>query len=193
MPSYDDTLSVGQARTNYFAANHFGDGGYENDYIESKVGPFKLRLATNEIRGKGLRIHDLHHIATGYSTTLLGEAEVSAWELGSGGAGLYSAVGWYLYLGVLGGLLINPLAVRRAYKRGKSCKNLYTSAFDESMLAWTVGELRAKLGLTAIAREGERRICPFATHCIATAPCEVGDATNPRLRSSDCRGIARAD
>lgn len=149
MSTYDDTLSVGQARSEYFAANHFGEGGYDNDYIESKVGPFTIRRSNNQTRRKGLRIHDLHHIATGYSTTLLGEAEVSAWELGSGGAGLYSAVEWYLYLGVLTGLLINPLAVRRAYKRGKSCKNLYTLAFDDNMLNWTVGELREKLGLTA--------------------------------------------
>lgn len=152
MPHYDDALSVAEARAQFFAANRFDDGGYDKAYLESKIGPFKLYLANNDTRQKGLKVHDLHHIATGYNATILGEAEVSAWELGSGGAGLYSAVEWYLYLGIVAGLFLNPLAVWRAYQRGKGCKNLYAFTFDEAMLTWTVGELRAKLGIVAIRR-----------------------------------------
>lgn len=146
--NYPSTLTVAEARRRYFAENMFGDGGYDRNFTESKVGPIVVRLPNSETRKRGLRIHDLHHIATGYGTTLLGEAEVSAWELGSGGIGKYGSAEAFLYLGVIVGLFINPRAVHRAYRRGKGCKNLYCLEFSEELLAITVGELRQQMGLS---------------------------------------------
>ncbi len=144
---YSATLTVSEARLRYFSDNLFGDGGYDRKFTESKVGPIVIRLPISETRRRGLKIHDLHHIATGYDTTFLGEAEMSAWELGSGGIGRYAAVKFYLYLGVMLGLLIDPRAVRRAYVRGKGCKNLYHLEFTEELLSLTVGELRHQMGI----------------------------------------------
>jgi ubiquinone biosynthesis protein Coq4 len=125
----------------------FGDGGYDSKFTKSKVGPIVIYLPNSETRRRGLKIHDLHHIATGYATTLLGEAEVSAWELGSGGIGKYASAEAFLYLGMMVGLFINPRAVRRAYLRGKGCRNLYHLEFSEELLSLTVGELRLQMGI----------------------------------------------
>jgi hypothetical protein len=38
----------------------------------------------NGIDDDALPPHDLHHVATGFDTTLVGEAEIGAWELASG-------------------------------------------------------------------------------------------------------------
>ena len=146
--NYPSTLTVSEARLRYFADNMFGDGGYDSKFTKSKVGPIVIYLPNSETRSRGLKIHDLHHIATGYDTTILGEAEVSAWELGSGGIGKYLSAKGYLYLGVFVGLFINPRAVRRAYLRGKGCRNLYQLEFSEWLLSRTVGELRRQMGIS---------------------------------------------
>jgi ubiquinone biosynthesis protein Coq4 len=146
--NYPSSLTVSEARLRYFADNMFGDGGYDSKFTKSKVGPIVIYLPNSETRSRGLRIHDLHHIATGYATTILGEAEVSAWELGSGGIGKYVSAKGFLYLGVFAGLFINPRAVHRAYRRGKGCRNLYHLEFTDELLSVTVGELRRQMGIS---------------------------------------------
>src|SRR4051812_3356614 len=73
--NYPATLTVSEARLRYFSDNMFGDGGYDRKFTESKVGPIVIHLPIRDTRRRGLKIHDLHHIATGYDTTFLGEAE----------------------------------------------------------------------------------------------------------------------
>ena len=146
--NFPSTLTVLEARLRYFAKNMFGDGGYDRKFTKSKVGPIVIWLPISETRKRALKLHDLHHIATGYDTTIRGEAEVSAWELGSGGIGKYVSAKGYLYLGVFVGLFINPRAVYRAYQRGKGCRNLYHLDFSAGLLALTVGELRRQMGIS---------------------------------------------
>ena len=43
-----------------------------------------LKIPNTEGRRRAVRIHDLHHVVTGYQTDLRGEAEIGAWELASG-------------------------------------------------------------------------------------------------------------
>lgn len=72
-----------------------------------------------------LNIHDLHHILTGYETTLKGEAELAAWELASGGCHL-NLVFWIdRVILTLIGLVTHPCATFRAAKSGLSCRNLF--------------------------------------------------------------------
>ena len=72
-----------------------------------------------------LSIHDLHHIMTGYETTLKGEAELAAWELASGGCHL-NIVFWIDRISfVLIGLITHPRATLRAAKSGLCCTNLF--------------------------------------------------------------------
>ena len=82
---YPTSEPVRSARARYFEANHFGaDGGYGDAWVEVKFGPIPVPIPNTEARVRAVRYHDLHHIVTGYDTDLVGEMEISAWELGAG-------------------------------------------------------------------------------------------------------------
>jgi hypothetical protein len=86
-------------------------------------------------------------VATGYDTTLVGEAEIGAWELASGCRHYYAA--WVLNLGaVLIGLVLAPRRVSRAFVRGWQCTNLYRLGVDAGWPGETVTGLRKQLGLS---------------------------------------------
>ncbi|MGF1467555.1 MAG: hypothetical protein ACFCGT_15630 [Sandaracinaceae bacterium] len=97
--------------------------------------------------------HDLHHVLTGYDTSLAGEAEVGAWELGAGPGHPF------VWLNNLGALLLAVGAPRRAwraYRRGRRCRSLYLDplAYD-ALLAMDLTALRARVGLHT-SRKGTR-------------------------------------
>ena len=72
-----------------------------------------------------LSIHDIHHILTGYETTLKGEAELAAWELASGGCHL-NIIFWIDRISlVFIGLVTHPRATLRAAKFGLHHRNLF--------------------------------------------------------------------
>src|SRR2546425_10008425 len=68
-------------------------------WVRLKLGPVLLWFPNTRGRVRAVRLHDLHHIATGYTTTPVGEAEIGAWELASG-CGDYLAA-WVLNLGAV--------------------------------------------------------------------------------------------
>ncbi len=144
---YDPALSLGEARARYFKANGLGSGGYEDRWVILRIGPVPVAAFPNTAqRVRSVRLHDLHHILTGYDTSWLGEAEIGAWELASGCRDHYAA--WILNsLAVLAGLLISPRALLRAARRGRRSRNLYDGEWDEEWLLLRVGVLRARLGL----------------------------------------------
>jgi len=91
---------------------------------------------------RGLILHDLHHLLSGYDTTWRGELELAGWELGSGGCG------WHLFFWIdrmtfsLLALILTPIAAGRAFMRGTGSRNLYR--FDpEELLSREIGELRS--------------------------------------------------
>ena len=148
MPSYADSLSLRDARRAYFAANDFGDdGGYASRWVKIKlVGPLAIWLPNTPGRVLAVRYHDLHHVATGYDTTLVGEGEIGAWEVASGCRNLLAA--WVLNLIAMWyGFLLGPRRVYRAFVRGRHTRNLYGGRFDDALLATSVGAVRAQLGL----------------------------------------------
>lgn len=149
MAAYPDDSSVGDARARYFAANGFGaDGGYREDWVRFKVGPFPVVFPNTAGRKAAVPCHDLHHVASGYDTNLAGEAEIGAWEIASGCFHVRAA--WVLnMLAVWPVLFYAPGRVYRAFVRGRHSKNLYDGSYDDALLAKRVGELRAKLGLDA--------------------------------------------
>jgi hypothetical protein len=146
MISYDDDLRVREARAQYFERNGFGDGGYHAKWVKLALGPIPFAFPNNAARVRAVRLHDLHHVATGYDTNLLGEAEIGAWEIGSSCRGFVAA--WILNLYALTlGLWIDPGAVLRAFARGRRTENLYRGEWDEALLEARVGELRERLRL----------------------------------------------
>jgi ubiquinone biosynthesis protein Coq4 len=114
--------------------------------VRIKIGPLPVSFPNTEGRRAALLPHDLHHVATGYATTLVGEAEIGAWELGSGCQHYYAA--WILNMGaVLMGLVLAPRRVGRAFRRGLGCTNLYHLGVDARWPHETVGALRERLRL----------------------------------------------
>jgi hypothetical protein len=80
--TYDVSLTMQDAVKQYFEVNHFGsDGGYNDKFVELKVGPMVMFLPNVPSRVRAVRVHDLHHVLTGYQTNWIGEFEISAWEL----------------------------------------------------------------------------------------------------------------
>jgi hypothetical protein len=144
---YADSTPLRHARADYFRKNAFGeDGGYGQPWVKLKLGPVPIWFPNTAGRRRAVRLHDLHHVATGYDTSLVGEAEIGAWELASGCANYYAA--WLLNAGAVAmGLFLAPRRLWRAFVRGRSSTNLYRLGFDERWLDETVGALRERLGL----------------------------------------------
>ena len=144
-------LTLREARTQYFRENGIDDdGGYAKEWVRIKLGPVPVSFPNTTGRRAALLPHDLHHIATGYDTTLVGEAEIGAWELASGCRDYYAA--WILNLGaVVIGLFLSPRRVVRAFQRGWRCTNLYHLGVDADWPEETVSRLRQRLGLQATA------------------------------------------
>jgi len=144
---WSPSLSLHQARTEYFRFNGFGeDGGYGDKWVDFKLGPIPFPFPNSPARVKAVRYHDLHHVMTGYQTDFLGELEISAWEIGSDCADMVAA--WVLNLGgFAAGMMLAPKRTFAAFVRGRRTRNLYRHVFDDALLARTVGEMRTELGL----------------------------------------------
>ena len=136
------------ARDRYFEANGLGAGGYQDDWVRFKLGPLPVAFPNTAGRKAAVPLHDLHHVATGYATDLLGEGEIAAWELASGCFHVRAA--WLLnMLAAWPVLFYAAPRVYRAFLRGRHSANLYDAPMSDALLALRVGELRARLALDA--------------------------------------------
>jgi len=145
VPLYDPSLPIRQARAAYFAASGFSaDGGYGDKWVKLKIGRFALGFPNTAARVRAVKLHDIHHVLTEYSTTWIGEAEIGAWEIASGCGRHYPA--WLLNFAALAiGLVLSSRRVFAAFVRGRRSRNLYPGEFHEHLLDRTVGELRSEL------------------------------------------------
>jgi len=146
-PLQPESLSLREARARFFAENGFGaDGGYGKRWFKIGTKRIFVYLPNLEPRIKAVRLHDLHHVVTGYRTDWRGEAEIGAWEV-AGGCGRYWAA-WVLNFGSFAfGVIVVPRRTWRAFVRGRHSRNLYGGEFRDSLLDETVGGLRERLGL----------------------------------------------
>jgi ubiquinone biosynthesis protein Coq4 len=145
---YGPEMTLGEARAEYFRRSGFSpDGGYSESWIKVKVWRLPIWLPNTAGRVRAVKLHDLHHVLTEYQTTWAGEAEISAWELGSGGLDHFWAGWWLDLMNVAQGLLVNPRGVFHGFMRGRQSRNLFDREFDESMLEELVGEYRHALRL----------------------------------------------
>jgi hypothetical protein len=87
------------------------------------TGCLLVPLPNIETRHIYLKYHDLHHVATGYSTGRIGEGEVSAWELGTGSMLNSPLLGTMNLIALSTGL--EPKRMWRAFRRGCRSRNLY--------------------------------------------------------------------
>ena len=145
----NETQTVRQARAEYFRRAGFPpDGGDTQRWVVLRVAGFPIFAFPNiETRRRSVKLHDVHHVLTGYDTSWTGESEIGAWEIGSGCGKHW--VAWYLNLNAMAiGFVIAPRRTWRAFRRGRRSGNLYGSAsLDESLLDWTVADLRRAVGI----------------------------------------------
>ncbi|MBS2017969.1 MAG: hypothetical protein JST00_34150 [Deltaproteobacteria bacterium] len=132
-----------EARAAYFAANGFGEtGGYDDPWVDFELGPIPFPFPNTKARVEAVKFHDLHHIATGYRTDIVGELEISGWEIGAGCKRMPAA--WFLNLGGMGlGAFVAPARVFRAFVRGRRSESLYGERF-EPLLDESVASVRAR-------------------------------------------------
>ncbi|MBN8609324.1 MAG: hypothetical protein J0L92_01980 [Deltaproteobacteria bacterium] len=156
-------MLVKDALAQYFAINGFTTAAYTAPTVEIPIGPVTIPLPNTAGRKKVVKLHDLHHLATGYGTDLVGEAEIGAWELRAGCVGLAAYV--YNGMAVAMGLLIAPLRTVQAFRDARGTTTLYRLGLDyDAAMALDVAELRARLG---VKREGMATRHPVRLHSAA--------------------------
>ncbi|MBK7862668.1 MAG: hypothetical protein IPJ65_29480 [Archangiaceae bacterium] len=140
------SLNVATAVQQYLDENGFTVDEYTRPWVELTIGPMKLRMRNGAARQRAIPLHDMHHVATGYGTDLLGEAEIGAWELRAGCNNAF-LVGINLTAAVLGAVL-SPRRVWRAWRAARGARSLYVSGRSrEALAAMSVAELRTLTGV----------------------------------------------
>jgi hypothetical protein len=140
--------TVRAARDAYLAENGFSLEAYDAPWTKATFLGITVVVPNTARHRFAIMLHDLHHVATGYGTDLVGEGEISAWELRSVPAlGLY--VGGIVTFGSVMGAVLAPrrfVAALTAGKRQRRLFDLVTSeASYEALLDETVGGLRRLL------------------------------------------------
>lgn len=140
-----DTLL--SARDRYLRDNGFTTS-YEERWVKLKAGPIPIWFPNAPGRVRAVKLHDLHHLVTGYATDWTGEAEIGAWEIASG-CGSF-AWAWALNLSAIPiGLVLSPRRLFRAWVRGRRSRNFYhrRTEIDDALLARPVRVVRMEMGL----------------------------------------------
>jgi ubiquinone biosynthesis protein Coq4 len=140
----DPLENVLRARDRYLVASGFTTQSYVDPQFNVKVGFISLQFPNPGL----LPMHDLHHVATGYDSSLLGEAEISVFELRAGSG---TPLIFFLCCGsILVGLCLSPRRMWRAWKAARGARSLYkTKTPYETLLAMDVAQLRKLMGLEA--------------------------------------------
>ena len=148
--SFPSSWTVRRARDAYLAENGFTVEAYDAKWTDGSFLGVKLSVPNTRKHRWAIMRHDLHHVATGFGTDLVGEAEISAWEIRAAkDLGLY--VSSIVLGGVVLGILRAPRRTLEAFRAGKHARFLYrgpdSDAEYEAMLNLTVGQLRALMGV----------------------------------------------
>jgi hypothetical protein len=147
--SYPAAATLREARAQYFERAGFSEATYTDRWVSLRIAGRPWRAFPNtRARIRAVKLHDLHHVLTGYPTSWVGEGEIGAWELASGCRDHWAA--WYLNASAaLIGLFVAPRRVLRAFARGWRSRNLYGEELSDALLDEIVGALRARLGIDA--------------------------------------------
>ena len=73
-------VTLRDARDAYLAENGFTVEAYEARWIDVWLFGVRVPVLNTRRHRAALRVHDLHHVLTGFGTDLVGEGEISAWE-----------------------------------------------------------------------------------------------------------------
>lgn len=156
-------MNVREARDEYFAANGFSQTAYSDSWVQLALGPLPL-VMWSPARQRAIPLHDLHHVATEYSTTWAGEAEIGAWEIAAG-CGNYSAAWFFNAFALAFGFVAHPRRTYRAFVRGRHSRSrsLYChGGWRDELLELDVAELRGQLALDRVHAATWRDRAAFA-------------------------------
>jgi len=157
--------TVRRARDAYLAENGFTVEAYDAKWTEASFFFLHFSVPNTKTHRWAIMMHDLHHVATGFGTDLVGEAEISAWEARRGLSGLGAYVASIVVVGALTGLVLGPRRTVAAWRASSSeVPSLFCDPSRyERLLAMTVGELRELLGVPRRGVfAGTRRLHPRA-------------------------------
>ena len=143
---------VREALAEHLTANGLPpDAGDSDPFVVVRILYVPYPIPNTRARKRAVRIHDLNHLVSGYKTDRIGELEISAWELASGGCRDYVAA-WVLDLaGLLGGLIVAPKRTVAAFMVGRRHQNLYGFEYEE-LLNLTVDDARQLASKPSAAR-----------------------------------------
>lgn len=142
------SMRVRDARDLYLAENGFTTAAYDSPTTTGSFLGMKFSVPNPPSHQRAIRLHDLHHVATGFGTDHAGEAEISAWQARRG----LRAAGAYVTTIVLGnallGVVFAPQRTWAALRSPGAGGSLFNMTVDyESLLDRTVGELREMLSI----------------------------------------------
>lgn len=155
---FPESMTVRAARDAYLAENGFTVAAYDAKWTDASAFGVRFRVPNTARHRVAIMLHDLHHVATGYGTDLVGEGEISAWEARSGLQPLGPYVAGIVVGGALGGVALAPRRAVAAFRAARSASSLFSlcqlprgefEARYEELLGVTVGELRRRLGVAA--------------------------------------------
>ncbi len=144
-------ITIKDAREHYFRRNGLPlDGGYNDKWVPLKAWFITVYLYNSKARKAAVRLHDIHHIVTGYQSDLVGEAEISAWEYA---AGIYDKhfARFINLTAIFYGVILFPKRTFRAYLLGKASQSLYNETFSEALLQESVASVQQRLLPTTIS------------------------------------------
>jgi hypothetical protein len=124
---------------------------YADRWFYANICGFKVPFFPRAGFRGGLPAHDTHHKLNGYATDWVGECETAAWELASGGCGLYAAY-WIdraLFLAIA--LVIAPARTVRAWKHGWGQRILYRLD-PQRLLEMDLAEVRRYVAMSGSSR-----------------------------------------
>lgn len=142
------SMRVRDARDAYLAENGFTLEAYDSPTTSGSLLGMKFSVPNPPSHRRAIRLHDLHHVATGFGTDQAGEGEISAWQARRGLRSTGAYVTAIVTMNALLGLVFAPrqtLAALRGSREGGSLFGM-SIAYDE-LLDLTVGELRQMLAI----------------------------------------------
>lgn len=136
------TITARQAMKQFWASEDLPAHGNRHVWVDW-LPVFGVPIPIPNLAGRAelLPYHDLHHMVTGYHTDEIGECEIGAWTVGTGGAQPWMGR-VYDSLGLAWGLIRAPRRTLAAYRRGRASRNLYDRPLGE-LLEMSVPKLKA--------------------------------------------------
>jgi len=139
-----EDIALGDALVAYFRRNHLPvDGGYTRKSYTIRTWPVRLRLPNTASHVAAVKMHDLHHLLTGYRTDWCGEGEMAAWELASGTPRPFIAFALD-FLAVAAMVFRAPRRLFVAFHKGTAAKNFYGRDYD-TLLNFKIRDARSAL------------------------------------------------